>query len=220
MATNYAKKKQNTSMKDMLQKPDLTTRVQGDEPLPPGQLLEMPTDTQTPATKEDKHLLLADFHKAINALHQDFKRTLSDLDKSVRELDSHLTTVESTSADQVLENIDRTTLIEKLEKNYDLLHDKLGDRENRSRCNNIHVRTISAAVSTSDLEAHIWALFGNLLGPDCDQPVLSDRTHRVIFSLSAAEKPPSRCSHQGLLLPHQREDNASSQTSRTNSLHG
>ncbi|KAJ1105386.1 hypothetical protein NDU88_002792 [Pleurodeles waltl] len=64
-------------------------------------------------------------------------RTLSDLDESVRQLDSRLTTIESSSSDQALENVDRTTRIEKLEKNYDLLQDMMDDLENRSRRNNM-----------------------------------------------------------------------------------
>ncbi|KAJ1083339.1 hypothetical protein NDU88_003498 [Pleurodeles waltl] len=109
-------------------------------------------------------------------------RTLSDLHKLVRQVDLHLTTVESTSADQVMESVDCTAHIEKLEANYNLLQDKLDDLENRSRRNNVRIRGIRAAVPASDFETHVQALLSHLLGPDCDQPVLLDHTHRV-FSL-------------------------------------
>ncbi|KAJ1200888.1 hypothetical protein NDU88_004709 [Pleurodeles waltl] len=116
----------------------------------------------------------------INVLHQDFPRTLSDLEESVRQIDSHLTTVESTSANQVMEKVDLTARIEKFEANYNLLQDKLDDLENQSGCNNIRIREIGVAVPASDLEAYFQAVFAHLLGPGCDQPVLLDRTHRVL----------------------------------------
>ncbi|KAJ1190131.1 hypothetical protein NDU88_006870 [Pleurodeles waltl] len=99
-------------------------------------------------------------------------------------MDSLLTAVVSTSANQDLENTDRTARIEKRKANYNLLQDKLDNLENQSRCRN---RGISLAVPEFDLETHVQALFAYLLGPDCDQPVLLDRTHRV-FSLYQQKK--------------------------------
>ncbi|KAJ1108255.1 hypothetical protein NDU88_005635 [Pleurodeles waltl] len=153
-------------------------RRRGDDPLPNSQLSDPPPDNQPPLTKGDIQLLLTAFHKDINVLRQDFMRTLSDLDESVRQIDSRLTTVELNSADQVLEDADRTTRIEKLETNYTLLQDKLDDLENRSRRNHIRIRRISAN-PTSELETHVQALFTHMLGPDCDQLVLLIRTHWV-----------------------------------------
>ncbi|KAJ1200785.1 hypothetical protein NDU88_004606 [Pleurodeles waltl] len=168
MATNHTKTPKNISIRDMLQKSDLTSRSQVGESLPSVPTPETSVDTQTLATKEDIHLLLVKCCKDINVLRQDFTHTLSDLDVSARQLDSHLKSVETSFNDQALENVNWTTSIGKLEKNYDLIQDKLDDLENRCKRNNVHIR--NAAVSSSYLEAHIQDLFPHLLGPDCDQP--------------------------------------------------
>ncbi|KAJ1100582.1 hypothetical protein NDU88_005663 [Pleurodeles waltl] len=132
------------------------------------QILEAPIDNPNPSTKGDIQLLLAEFHKDINALGQDFTLSMSNLVELVRQIDSHLTTVESADADQVMENLDHTARIEKLQANYNLLQGKQDDLENWSRCNNICIRGIGVDVPASDLKAHIQALFTHLLGPDCD----------------------------------------------------
>ncbi|KAJ1214228.1 hypothetical protein NDU88_001853 [Pleurodeles waltl] len=106
-------------------------------------------------------------------------RTLSDLNELVCQLDSRLTTIEASSSDHALENVDRTTRIEKLENNYDLLKDKL----DCSRRNNMHVSGVSSTVPAAELETHIQALFAHLLGADCEQPVHLNRTHRVFSTL-------------------------------------
>ncbi|KAJ1160808.1 hypothetical protein NDU88_001301 [Pleurodeles waltl] len=133
MATNCSKTQRNASIRDRLQKSDPPARPQGEESLLLAPKTEAMVDAQTPATKEDIHQLLVEFHKDITVLRQDFTHTVSDLDESVRQLDSHLTLPEPSSTDQASEKVDRTIRIKKLEKNYDLHQDKLDDLENHSR---------------------------------------------------------------------------------------
>ncbi|KAJ1139289.1 hypothetical protein NDU88_005664 [Pleurodeles waltl] len=139
-----------TSIKDLLQKQELNFWS-----LPPSQLSETSDDNQTPSTKGDIQLLLAEFRKDIKVLHQDFTHTLKDHEEPVRQIDWRLTTLKTASDDQVLENVDRTACIKKLEANYNLLQDKLNDLGNRSRRNNVCIGGIDVAVLPLDLETQV-----------------------------------------------------------------
>ncbi|KAJ1214355.1 hypothetical protein NDU88_001974 [Pleurodeles waltl] len=173
MPMNRGKTPSPTSTKDMLHKID-PSWSQEDDSLMPIPIAEASADAQTLVTKKDIHLLLVELHKDIAFLHQDFTCTLSNLEESIREPNSRLTVDESTSTGHALENVDRRTVIERLEKNYDLLQNKQDDLENHYRRNNVHIRGIAATIPSDS--SH---MFTHLLGLQDDQPVLLGRIHRV-----------------------------------------
>ncbi|KAJ1124728.1 hypothetical protein NDU88_003177 [Pleurodeles waltl] len=120
------------------------------------------------ATKEDIQLLLVEFCIDISSVCQDFTRFPPD--SGQYDCRAH--------AGQCGLN----GMHQKLEKNHELLHDKLNDLEKRFRRNNMRTRGIALSVSQVDLEAYVQALFSHRLHLLDNQLMLLDHTRRVFLA--------------------------------------
>lgn len=131
--------------------------------------------------------LLSQFKTEVAA---DFRAMLQSCQNSVDELGERTDHLETKMGEIVGSHNDLITSHESLQTEVSALRDKISDLEDRSRRNNLKIRGIPEAVSTSDLQGFTVDLFKKLLPEAQMSDLLIDRIHRLPKSRNAPEGVP------------------------------